>query len=175
MTTRTGQQAQRTPTATRRRTVTPSRPDMEPITAIEQRSLQLGGSSRHSQAGRPSSMSTGRLLGRAHSSEMVDGVRPVVTITTSDSGSLVPALLRAGASVSLKRNKLAVRGLSAAQVARRAAARLATVTDLTTSAISRPGASRGAAEHAARTRATVGAGDRWELRRPTTMALPHPT
>jgi hypothetical protein len=63
----------------------------------------------------------------------LDALQPVVTITTTDSSLLLPALLVAGASVMLKRDKLSVRGLTAAQVAGMAAAQLVSVTDLTSS------------------------------------------
>lgn len=69
--------------------------------------------------------------------ETLDSRQPVVTITTTDTSMLLPALLGAGASVMLKRDKLAVRGLTTAEVARIAAAQLAFVTDLT-SATSSP-------------------------------------
>ncbi len=65
--------------------------------------------------------------------ERLDVGQPVVTITTTDTSLLLPALLVAGASVTLKRDKLAVRGLTAAQVAGIAAAQRALVTDLTSS------------------------------------------
>ena len=65
--------------------------------------------------------------------EALDALEPVVTITTSDTRLLLPALLMAGASVTLRRDKLAVRGLTAAEVAGVAAAQLALVTDLTSS------------------------------------------
>ena len=65
--------------------------------------------------------------------ETLDALQRVVTITTADTGALLPALLVAGASVTLKRDKLSVRGLTAAEVAGIAAAQLASVTDLTSS------------------------------------------
>ena len=68
--------------------------------------------------------------------ETLDALRPVVTITTTDTSVLLPALLVAGASVTLKRDKLSVRGLTARQVANLAAEHVAPVTDLTTSTLS---------------------------------------
>ena len=61
----------------------------------------------------------------------LEALQPVVTITTADSSLLLPALLVAGASVTLKRDRLTVRGLTPAEVASLAAAQLAQVTDLT--------------------------------------------
>ena len=63
----------------------------------------------------------------------LDALQPVVTITTTDSSLLLPALLVAGASVTLQRDKLAVRGLTATEVANLAAEQAAPVTDLATS------------------------------------------
>jgi len=55
-----------------------------------------------------------------------------VRVTTTDAGSLLPALIRLGASIHIRRGELDVWGLSANQVARVAAAQLAAVTDLET-------------------------------------------
>ncbi len=67
------------------------------------------------------------------SDEALDTVRPLVILTTTDTSLLLPALLVAGASVTLQRDQLAVRGLTAVEVAGIAAVHLALVTDLTSS------------------------------------------
>ena len=54
--------------------------------------------------------------------ETLDAHQPVVTITTAEVSALMPALLVAVASVTLKCDQLTVRGLTAAQVANSARA-----------------------------------------------------
>ena len=70
---------------------------------------------------------------QTQNTQTLDDRQPVVTITTPETSLLLPALLVAGASVTLQRDKLLVRGLTAAEVAGIAAAQLAPVTDLKSS------------------------------------------